>query len=376
MKSLAGFCGLLLLAACIPQASSRSVEAPPPPVRTADESRAVPPQPIATEVRRTPPAPRIVPAVETASRILDARLAQLARNFDGDVGIAVHDIQRDWTSHYQGHNFYPQQSVSKLWVALTAFDKADRGELDLRQRVTVRRDDLTLFHQPIRAAVLNGGFSSTLDDLVFRAITQSDNTANDFVLWRAGGPEAVRATLRRKGIQGIRFGPGERVMQSRIAGLEWNPSYSLGRNFYTARANVPASRRRSAFESYIADPVDGATPTAMVEALARLKRGELLSPAATSRMLGAMSSTRTGPRRLKGGLAPGWRLAHKTGTGQVYGSTQAGYNDVGILTAPDGRSYAVAVLIGRTSRPVPERMELMQQVSRAVIDYVENMKGR
>ena len=71
-------------------------------------------------------------------------------------------------------------------------------------------------------------------------------------------------------------------------------------------------------------------------------------------------------------MIDGWRIAHKTGTGQVFGSTQAGYNDIGILTSPEGRTYAVAVLIGRTSRPVPERMQLMQNVTRAVIDFDRN----
>jgi beta-lactamase class A len=57
-------------------------------------------------------------------------------------------------------------------------------------------------------------------------------------------------------------------------------------------------------------------------------------------MLAIMSNTKTGKQRLRGGLAPGYRLAHKTGTGQVFGAAQAGYNDIGIVTAPDGRSYA------------------------------------
>jgi len=81
-----------------------------------------------------------------------------------------------------------------------------------------------------------------------------------------------------------------------------------------------------------------------------------------------MGNTKTGPNRLKGGLRPGWSLSHKTGTGQVLGSVQAGYNDIGILTAPDGRSYAVAVMIKRTSTPLGTRMALMNNVVRAVID--------
>ena len=59
---------------------------------------------------------------------------------------------------------------------------------------------------------------------------------------------------------------------------------------------------------------------AIVNALARLKRGELLSPSSTARLLSIMGNTKTGANRLKGGLKPGWSLSHKTGTGQVLGS--------------------------------------------------------
>ena len=69
-------------------------------------------------------------------------------------------------------------------------------------------------------------------------------------------------------------------------------------------------------------PIDGAAPSAIVGALARLKRGELLSPASTARLLDIMSHTHTGANRLKGGLAPGWVLNHKTGTGQELGGSR------------------------------------------------------
>ncbi len=310
-----------------------------------------------------------------AEQALAARIRELGRAFDGDVGIAVRDVQTGFTTAYDGHTLFPQQSVSKFWVAITALDAADRGELSLDQSVTLTRADLTLFHQPIAAQIGPNGYTTTLNSLMFRAMTQSDNTCNDFVLRRAGGPDAVRAMFRRKGIEGIRFGPGERLMQSRLAGMDWRSEYSVGRAFYTARAQVPLSTRTTAFNAYVADPVDGATPAGIVDALARLRRGELLSPRSTDRLLSIMSQTRTGPQRLTGGLAPGWRIAHKTGTGQVLGSVQTGYNDIGIITAPDGRHYALAVMIRRTSASIPSRMQLMQATTRSVIAYHNSLAG-
>jgi beta-lactamase class A len=317
-----------------------------------------------------PPLPaQISGQVTPAQRNLEARIRELGRDFQGSVGIAVRDVETGMVTDWRGDRYYPQQSVSKFWVAITALQAVDAGRLDLNRRVTLQRSDLTLFHQPVAADIGPNGYTTTIDNFMFRALTTSDNTCNDVVLRSAGGPAAVRAMLDRNHLDGVRFGPGERIMQSQIAGMQWQPAFAVGNGFYTARASVPADRRREAFDHYIADPIDGATPLGVTNGLARLQRGELLSPPSTARLLSILSQVRTGPQRLSGGLEPGWRVAHKTGTGQVLGAVQAGYNDIGILTSPEGRHYAVAVMIGRTSVPLPVRMALMQQVVRATIAY-------
>ena len=121
-------------------------------------------------------------------------------------------------------------------------------------------------------------------------------------------------------------------------------------------------------EAYLADPLDGSSPASITAALAMLSRGELLSPQSTAAMLGLMRDARTGPRRLKGGLPAGWTIGHKTGTGQDFQGASVGINDVGLLTAPDGHTYAVAVMMRQTRKPVPERLAFMQSVSRAVAE--------
>jgi beta-lactamase class A len=315
-------------------------------------------------------------AVSPAQRALSARVRELGRAFPGEVGIAVRaiDDRAALVGSWNGARFFPQQSVSKFWVAITALQRADAGALDLDRRITITRADLTLFNQPIAAQIGPNGYTTTLGSLMFRALTQSDNTCNDIVLRHAGGPSAVRAMFTRSRLGGIRFGPGERLLQSGIAGLEWTNAMSVRGGFETARNQVPADRRRQAFERYIDDPVDGVTPDGATNGLARLQRGELLSRASTSRLLSILSQVRTGPQRLRGGLAPGWSIGHKTGSGQILNGVQAGYNDIGILTSPEGRHYAVAVLIGRTSVPNQTRMQLMQNVTRAVIAFDEATK--
>src|SRR5690606_39081845 len=98
-------------------------------------------------------------------------------------------------------------------------------------------------------------------------------------------------------------------------------------------------------------------------------KGEIVSDESTAHFLDLMSRVKSGPNRLKGGVPPGWSVGHKTGTGQVWGAEQSCYNDVAILTAPDGDCYAVAVMIARTGMRVPDRMAMMHEVVAAVADY-------
>lgn len=315
------------------------------------------------------------PRVEAPAppRALKARIDELVAGFDGRVGVAVRKVGEPWLLEAGATEPLPQMSVSKLWVAVSVLHAVDEGRMSMSQPVTVRREDLSIFHQPIRRFVGQGAYRTTVEKLLVGAITQSDNAANDVLMREAGGPGAVRAALSAKGMAGVGFADEERILQTGIAGLEWRPEFSFGRAFWTAREEVPDAERRRALEAYLAAPPDGATPAGIVIALDRLKRGELLSEASTAWLLSTMSRTQTGPSRLTAGLRPGWSIAHKTGTGQVLGRLATGYNDVGLLTAPDGESYAVAVMIAETRAPVPDRQDLMVAVAAAVTAWHDGL---
>lgn len=292
------------------------------------------------------------------------------RQFPGKTGVAVLAIDGGGMVGKRLQDYFPQQSVSKMWVALTVLDLVDQGRLRLEQNVWITPADVAVFHQPIAAEVArNGGVDESIFRLLERAITTSDNTANDSLLRTAGGPDAVRAYIAKNRLGAIRFGPGERLLQSGIAGLSWKQEYSVGRRFYTARDALPYAARAAALNRYLADPVDGASPEAIASALGRLARGELLSPASTRLILDLMARTSSGPGRLKAGVPAGWKFGHKTGTGQTLESISTGYNDIGIMTAPDGKRYAIAVMMADTTASVPERMRFMQAISRAVGAY-------
>ncbi len=332
------------------------------------------PTPTPTSPPSPAPAPRPAAAVPTNPDSLSRAIADKWRVFPGKTGVAVHRVGSSWTVGERLDDLFPQQSISKTWVALTVLEQVDNGVLQLDQMVKIGRSDLAVFHSPVRDRVVNEGeLSYSVRSLLEFAITESDNTANDRLLRLAGGPAAIRTFVDKHGLGSIRFGPGERLLQSGIAGMEWKQEYAIGNAFFNARDKVPLSTRRAALQRYIADPVDGASPRAIALALDKLSSGALLSPSSTSYMLGLMGRVKSGPQRLKAGVPSGWRFGHKTGTGQVLSPTATGYNDIGIMTAPDGTRYSIVVMLSDTTASVPDRMQFMQSISRAVGQFHAGM---
>ncbi len=324
------------------------------------------PRPKPAPPRPTQPPLNPRPASQAAPLAMVDTIRSLWAAYPDRVGISVMRSDGSWVIEHRGAELFPQQSVSKLWVAITLMEAVDQGRLRLSDPVTVTKSDLVVFSTAMEQLIGTSGFQTTLGELLERTLTKSDNTANDFLLRKVGGPTAVRAMLAAKGLSGIRFGPGENLLQAGTAGVVWQDGYRAGKSFQAARAKLSDTERQQAMDRYLADPPDGASPTAIGRALLKLKRNELLSAESTRHILTLMANSETGKQRLRAGTPMGWGFAHKTGTGQDFQGRTAGYNDVSVLSAPDGTIYSVVVMIADTTRPVPERMQFMQGISSTV----------
>lgn len=292
-------------------------------------------------------------------------LSEISSRADGRFGACVREVATGREACVRGGERFPMQNVVKLPIAVAVLAAVESRVFRLDEPILIRRSDLSVLHQPLERLVGAQGFRTTVDDLLQRMVTESDNAATDVLLGRIRGPTGVQQALDRRGVTGVRVDRNERTLQTDMLGLVWTPALADPAAFREAVDRMPEETRRARFEAYLRDPRDTATPEGMADLLARLAQGRLLGPSGTERLVAALEAAATGPDRLKAGLPPGWRLAHKTGTGGAFQGVLSAVNDAGILTAPDGGAVAVAVFLSGSSKPVAEQAALIAAVSRA-----------
>jgi len=83
-----------------------------------------------------------------------------------------------------------------------------------------------------------------------------------------------------------------------------------------------------------------------------------------------MVETPTGKKRIKGQLPEGTVVAHKTGTSDTnqQGITAA-VNDIGIVTLPDGKHYAISVFVSNSAEDMERNEKIISDIGRFVWEY-------
>ncbi len=298
---------------------------------------------------------------------LETELQSLTKGFDARVGACVSDGRA--LACVRATERFSMQSVVKLLVGIAVGERVDHGGWKWDDAITVHKRDLSIAVQPIAKLVTDAGYKTTIGDLVRRAIIESDSAATDILIARLGGPAKVHEVLKAKGASGIRVDRDERHLQTETIGLNWRQEFVDTDVLSKAIAAIPEERRTAAYTAYKTDERDTSTPAAMARLLFDLQRGALLSPASTAFVMQAMKECATFPDRLKAGLAPGWEIAHKTGTSGSWKGLTVATNDVGVLRAPNGGALGIAVFVADSRAGSPEKAALMAKIAAAAIRH-------
>jgi len=292
-----------------------------------------------------------------------AQYAEEAR--PGTLGISVADLQSGRTWRIDAAEAFPLMSVFKAPLGATVLSQCDRGILSLHRTVRITRSDLMTAGRSQIAADFGGTEESfTVGQLLEAAVSHSDNTAADVLLKLVGGPGAVTAFLRGHGIRGMRVDRGE-------DGIAEEFQVSTEQRAEESKQTPAArdARLRGGYEAFLKDPRDRATPDAAVEFLAKLWRGDLLSADSTRLMLGLLYG-QTIPDRLRAGIPAEVRLADKCGTSYSVDGMTAAFNDIGILTWPNGHTVILAVFLKASHAPEERMRALFKGIAQVVTAHL------
>lgn len=267
---------------------------------------------------------------------LEAQLHAAANAAQGRIGVAVIDLGTGRTASVLGDTPFPMASTSKVAVAATFLDGVDKGKWSLDDKfplmIPVKSARFSGDKAPVRAGTL-----MTARQLIELALINSSNPATDALLAAVGGPQAVNRWIRTTGVEGMRI---DRDIATLVRDDgEFDPARTV-------------------------DLRDSATPVAMAQLLSGLFEGRWLSSRSRAFLLGTMERCQTGKRRMRALLPGEVRVAHKTGTLSNTAS------DVGIIQAPDGHAYAVAIYVtGQGGRP--NRDARIASIARTIYDSTE-----
>ncbi|GHE21989.1 serine hydrolase [Halomonas urumqiensis] len=262
---------------------------------------------------------------------LEARLETLEDAFEGELGVHVRVLGSDERFGFRDDERWYLASLIKVPVAIELMSRVERGEASLATSLTLAESDYVDGAGPTNWA--SPGTSLRLEELLEPMLTVSDNTATDMLI-RHLGLEAVnrRAAL----LAGVGFGPITTLVDVRrhvyswitpeafaLTGmqalelrklesgerLEW-----LARHFDIRRDALPLPSLDDAYTAYYASGLNAGRLDAYANLLAALGEGRALGPRATAELLSIMQATTSGENRLKAGIGPEPRFAHKTGT--------------------------------------------------------------
>jgi beta-lactamase class A len=293
------------------------------------------------------PAARLPGQVEAITSKLVGRTGFAATLLGGDNPVVA----------LNGDEAFPMASAYKVAIAARVLSLVDKGETSLERMVDV--PFASYVPGPVIAnSFVHPGVSLSVANLIEVMIVNSDNTATDSLMAVAGGAPAVTAWLREVGIADMRVDRTTAEIAHDAYGF--TPGNDPAND--AEDDNVP-DPNDPAIPSLEADPRDHATPDAMLKLLVLLDAGAVLSPASTEFLLDVMARTVTGPNRIKGLLPRDTPVAHKTGT--VGGVA----NDVGYVTLPDGRRFAVAIFTRGSTTPPPDRDRAVAETARTLYDF-------
>ncbi len=296
-------------------------------------------------------------------------LTNASSSFPGRAGIWVKHLTTGAEAGVHDGEMFNSASVIKIPVMVLAFQMAERGEINLDERVTIRKEDMRGGSGIFRHQ--DAGLQPTLRDVLLQMIITSDNTATDLAITKVGGVAKVNEWLKNKG-----YADGQRLVQT--TGDLFAKYNALGpADDPPSRPEAASARsRRSSPDSARAEADRNAktnndktywlgeiSPKGIGLMLEAIEKKTIASATSCDAMLRMMRAQQAGQRRLNHFIqAP---VAHKTGD---FPPVLA--NDVGVIYARSG-PIVVSFLGNAITGNYGEAEDKIGRAARQIVEYFD-----
>jgi len=307
----------------------------------------------------------ILPAQTGALNYLEKEFVRFEALSGGKIGVGIYHIESQQELYFNENEAFPMASSFKVAIAVQLLRRVEAKQLRLDSMITLRPTDLHPGSGTLSNLFDDPGVMLSVRNLLELMLLISDNSATDICLRLAGGSEAVNNMLSVNGIEGQHLDRSTLKLIADYVGVAvTNENAMTFSEFNKLAEKLTPEQQKRAAEAFSKDRKDTSTPKAMTQLLLKIWKGNVLNPENTKLLLDIMYRCQTGETRIKGFLAPGIRVAHKTGT--IGGTT----NDVGIIELPDkAGNVIVSVFVKDSTKEIPEREKAIAHVARAVYDY-------
>lgn len=229
------------------------------------------------------------------------------------MGVFLVDLDTHEYVDFNGTTTFAAASTIKLPILVAFFQDVDAGKIRLDELLTLKPEQIAAGSGDLQYQPPGTQFSALQTATLMMTI--SDNTATNMIIDRLGGIEVVNQRLKSWGLTTTE-------LRNRLPDIE-------GTNT--------------------------TTPRDLIEILAKVNDGDLISLRSRDRLLDIMHRTETSPL-LKDGLGDGATIAHKTGTLGVMVA------DIGLVDMLNGKRYLIAVMVKRPFND-DRALDLITQVS-------------
>jgi beta-lactamase class A len=227
-----------------------------------------------------------------------AGLHTAAGAWRANAGIYMRDMESGRTWEHNPDKLFPSASLIKLPIMASVMKEVKAGGVTLDAQMKLTRRERVGGSGSLKW--VRDGTTLSVMEIVYKMITESDNTATRMMIDRIGMPK-IAGDFRDFGLEHTNI-------------TEEGMSLKSGR---VARENYTTARE-------------------MAGLLERIYSGELVDKESSDFMLDVLKHTKS-RSRLRSGLPLGWEIGHKTGL------LRRSCHDAGIVFSPRG-DYVIVVL--------------------------------